>query len=138
MRSMFLFIRCLLRMPTHWVIWVGGLVLANLILPLVLLLRSGESQVEAVVVLGFFLLGAVAQMLLFSRLGFVRFLGLGHFGWLVMLPWLYLRYPDPAASSPLIRWWIVSVLVLNVVSLLIDISDVVRYLKGERAPTVSC
>ena len=137
MKILLKFISCILSMPGHWVVWIAGLVVVNLLLPLFLVATS-HVVLAPLVVIGFFLLGAGIQMWIFQRLGFVRLLGLGHFGWFLMLPWLVLQYPEPLVSSTLFGWWLVSILVLDGVSLLIDVVDVVRYLSGDRAPSVAC
>ena len=82
------------------------------------------------------LLGASVMMTLFSHRGYVRLLGVAHFVWIPMLPWLAVRYQHADAGS-LFGLWILSVLVLDGLSLIIDIVDVIRYTRGDRAPTVT-
>jgi len=63
-------------MPIHWRIWVGALVTTNMVALFFL------SHVEAWVVLIAFMLGAVTQMYMLAKKGFVRLLGLGHVYWI--------------------------------------------------------
>jgi len=121
----------MLLLPTPWVIWVALLVLFNLILPWFFI-----AAVEAKVVLVAFMPAAFIQMAIFSRRGFVRLLGVGHFVWLPMIPWLWARL-ELAEPTTYFLYWMTVVIVLDSLSLLVDIVDVVRYLLGEREPTVT-
>ena len=129
MNAMIDFFRTMLLMPRHWLAWIALLIAANAVAPLFFL-----DTVEGKVVLAAILIGAVVQVAIFARLGFVRFLGMGHIlVWVPMLPWLYGRLALAPAGGPLAKW-ITAVLVLDFLSLLIDFSDVFRYLNGERQP----
>lgn len=93
------------------------------------------SRIEAVVTL--VVLGA--SMLLMSwmtaRWGFTRLLGLGHVLWVGLVPWLWIRMSvEPVSSS--FSLWLRLVIVVNTVSLLIDVLELVRYVRGERSETV--
>lgn len=122
------FMRHVARMPMPWPLWVVVLFAANMTAVVFL------PRVEAWVVLGGLGIGALAQMGLFARVGFVRLLGLGHVHWLPMVVWLSGRLN--VTTDPAMRWWMLSVIAVCGVSLAIDTADVVRYLRGERAPTV--
>ncbi|MEW6320532.1 MAG: hypothetical protein AB1635_05540 [Acidobacteriota bacterium] len=127
MRTMADFMRHVMAMPMPWPVWVALLFLTN---------AAGVAflpSLEARVVLASLALGAVAQMALFARFGFVRLLGAGHAPWLAVVPWLLLRLPD--TSGPLAAW-VTTVIVACSVSLAIDIVDVLRFALGEREPTV--
>jgi hypothetical protein len=129
MQTMIRFMQHVMRMPMPWPLWVAVLFLTNMgavaFLP----------RVEAWVVLGGLGLGAMLQMGIFARLGFVRLLGLGHFHWFAMVPWLLSRLDTIA--DPLMYRWVVAVSVACGISLAIDTIDVLRYLRGERAPAVA-
>jgi hypothetical protein len=86
--------------------------------------------VLASVVAGFFL-----QTAIYSRLGFVRLLGIGHVFWLALVPWLAARLTEVGLTSAF-GYWIAAVVVIDGISLVIDAADVARYLRGERSPTV--
>ena len=88
------------------------------------------------VVLATALLGALAMVMIYLRLGFVRLLGIGHILWIPMLIWIGtdLSKLEPDA---LLRSWLSLLQAVNTVSLVIDGVDVVRYLRGERKPHYS-
>lgn len=124
------FNRSLLAMPKHWVVWLGLLLTANLVGPF-FWLGAPEAQVTLLA----FMLAALLQMVIFRRLGFVRLLGAGHSPWLFLVPWLAVGLGSAGLHSAF-DYWVLSVIVLNGLSLVIDAADVVRWLRGERAPTV--
>lgn len=131
MRVMMDFNKTILLLPKHWAVWVGLLVIANFIAPL-FFINLPEGQV----VLGAGMIAIVIQMVIFARLGFVRLLGLGHSPWIALVPWLWVRLDAAGLEGPL-GYWMAAVIVLDCASLIIDVVDVVRFLRGERAPTVS-
>ena len=128
MRLFAVFFRGLMALRKPWIVWIGLLMAANGIAPLFFL-----GTVEGQVVLAAGMIGFAIQLAILKARGFVRLLGIGHAPWLVMLPWLAMRL-EAAPEASMFAWWIAAVLVLDLLSLLIDIADVVRYLRGERAP----
>lgn len=108
--------------------WIGLLLVVNFIVPLFYL-----GSIEATVVLVCGLVGGGVQMWLFGRLGFVRLLGLGHAPWVPMVAWLLSR-PTPMPTGDGFALWLWSVILVDSVSLAIDTTDVVRYVRGEREP----
>ena len=124
------FFRHMFSMPKPWVAWLVVLMLANL-LPGALHFQSLEGRV----VLGTFILAAMTLMALFHRGGFTRLLGLGHFYWIPMVAWLWMRF-DGLPTEGGLRPMIAAVMIVNTLSLVIDVVDVVRWLRGERDPTV--
>lgn len=90
---------------------------------------------EAQMVLCAFLLGGLFMSIAEYKLGLVRLLGLGHSLWLFLLPWLYFRLAQ-LPEGGLVTCWVMSLIAINSLSLIIDILDVIRYLRGERAPLV--
>ena len=124
-----LFLAHILNMSLPWRIWVAILFMTNagavFFLP----------RVEARVVLGGLLLAVFQQNIIFTRLGFVRLLGLGQFHWVAMLAWLAIRLDTTPGETFLYRW-VVAVIFCCGLSLVIDTVDVVRYLLGAREPTV--
>ncbi|MDA1315928.1 MAG: hypothetical protein O2968_21605 [Acidobacteria bacterium] len=52
-----------------------------------------------------------------------------------MLTWLLLRL-DSISDEPWLHRWVLAVTIVCGVSLVIDTIDVVRYLRGEREPTI--
>jgi len=128
MKAMIGFFLTLLTLPKAWVAWVMLLMLANMILPLFFL-----GTVEGKVVLAVFFFGAFVQTAIFSVKGFVRLLGIGHIAWVPLLLWLWTRL-DFARAGSLFRYWLVATIIVVSLSLVIDVTDVVRYLRGERDP----
>ena len=124
-----LFLKHILHMPLPWRIWVGFLYMTNV--GAVFFLPGMEARV----VLGGLLLAVFQQNIIFTRLGFVRLLGLGHFHWIAMLAWLVIRLDTIPVGTFLYRW-VVAVIFCCGLSLVIDTVDVVRYLLGAREPTV--
>jgi hypothetical protein len=126
--TMVRFVRHVMRMSMPWPLWVAVLLATNMGAIFVL------PRVEGVVVLGGLGLGAMLQLAIFERLGFVRLLGLGHLHWFAMVPWLLSRLETIA--EPSMHGWVVAVSVVCGLSLVLDTIDVVRYLGGERARAV--
>jgi hypothetical protein len=90
-------------------------------------------RTEAWVVLGTGLLAATIMTVLHAKLGYVRLLGIGHFVWIPMLIWLVFRL-DHIQEGTLLYGWLLTLIVMDTVSLLIDIVDLVRYVRGDRTP----
>ena len=130
MKAMIDFMRTMLTMPKPWVGWVMLLMVANMVIPLFYL-----GTPEGKIVLGAFLVGAILQTGIFSAKGFVRLLGIGHIAWIPMVAWLWTRL-DAAPEGSLFRYWLLATIVLVSLSLLIDAVDVIRYLRGERDPSL--
>ena len=125
------FFRCILRLPAPWIAWVAMLMAANGMFPL-LYITTPEAQIT----LAAMMLGAMIQMTMYARMGFVRLLGVGHVAWLFLVPWMWLRLEGVPADG-MFRNWMLAVIVLSSISLLVDIVDVARYTMGDRAPQVS-
>lgn len=128
MKVMIDFFRTMLLMPTPWLAWIGLLMAANLVGPLFFI-----ETLEAQVVLAAIILGAVIQTAIFRAKGFVRLLGMGHVAWVPMVAWLWTRL-DQIEMSSAFGYWVLAVMVLDSVSLFIDVTDVLRYIRGERTP----
>lgn len=128
MKAMIDFFRTMLRFPKPVVAWVMLLMTVNMVIPLFYL-----GTLEGQVVLAAALLGAILQTAIFAARGFVRLLGLGHLAWVPMVVWLFTRL-DAAPAGSFFRYWLLATIVLDTLSLLIDASDVIRYLRGEREP----
>ena len=118
------------RFSFGWRIWFWILVLANVIGPLFFL-----NRLEAWVILGAYALAGAVIFFLHRRFGWVRLLGLGHFPWLVVVPWLASRYLTTSPRGAL-GGLMLAIILIDGTSLIIDIVDVVRYLAGDRQPIV--
>jgi hypothetical protein len=127
MRALVDFLKNIFNMPMAWWPWMAGLPLINLSSIFFL------PRTEAWVVLGTGLLAATIMTALHAKLGYVRLLGIGHFVWIPMLIWLGFRL-DNILEGTLFQAWILTVMAMNTVSLLLDIIDLIRYLRGDRTP----
>jgi hypothetical protein len=120
----------ILAMPKTWLVWTILLVSANLVSPWFFL-----GTLEAAIVLAGFILSLTLMIILYARYGFVRLLGLGHTPWLLMVPWIWSLLDQAKAGEPF-YYWLLTVVVLDSVSLIIDVVDAIRYWLGERKPTI--
>ena len=120
--------RGLMRQPPIVVAWVGLLVLANGVAS-----AFFWHTLEANVILVTFGLGGVLMEVLAWRQGFTRLLGLGHVLWLGLVPWLVTRVSLHEERAVVL--WLTAVIVLNSMSLVLDVRDVVLYVQGDRAPS---
>jgi hypothetical protein len=120
--------KTMLIMPIHWQAWLGILVTANIVVPMFYI-----HTLEAQVILATAIVGLMIMAFIFSMKGFVRLMGIGHFGWLPLVFWLGMRLEHAPADS-LLGYWLMTVIVLDSLSLFIDTTDVLRYVKGKRQP----
>ena len=123
--------RTMLHMPRPWVAWLAVLILVNLAGGLYYF-----GSLEGKLVVAAFFGAIIVMEAIFKAKGFVRLLGLGHIFWVPLVPWLWLRYADAPADSGF-RTWLAAVMLMNTLSLIIDAIGVVRYARGERAPTIT-
>lgn len=131
MEAFLKFNRGIMRMPTPWKVWLLILVGANMIAPIIFL-----NRLEAQVTLATMLASMALMTILTARFGFSRILGLGHVLWIPLLSFLYPRLNSIPADDPF-GIWIRLLFVVNVMSLLIDAGDVIRYVSGNREETVT-
>ncbi len=130
MKTMFGFMSTMLLMPKPWLAWIGLLIAVNMVAPL-FFLATPEAQLT---LLGF-ALGGLSQMAIFGKLGWVRLLGVGHLPWVPLVIWLLFRVQSGEAAGAFALWlW--ALIVLDGISLVIDTVEVVRFLRGDRAPTL--
>ncbi len=128
MKTMFEFTKTLFVNGVGLAVWMSLLLLANLVVPLFFV-----TTVEGQLVLVAFVASALSMMAIFASKGFVRLLGIGHVYWVPLVPWLWTRLPGFPPDDPF-TVWMTAVIILNGVSLIIDVRDVGRDLAGERAP----
>ena len=131
MKLMMDFTRALLSMPKPWVAWMGLLILVNAVGSLIYI-----GTTEGVVVLLAILASLLLMMAIYKARGFVRLLGAAHIFWVPLVIWLLARYGE-APEDGAFRFWLLSVIVIDIASLILDGWDVLRYLRGERAPTIT-
>jgi len=127
MKALVDFLRNIFKMPVNWWPWMAWLPLINLASIFFL------PRIEAWVVLGTGLLAATIMTVLHARLGYVRLVGIGHFVWIPMLLWIAVRL-DHISEGTLFYGWLLTVIVMDTISVLLDIVDLVRYLRGDRTP----
>ena len=108
-------------------IWAILLVLVNVAAVFFLDTLYGQAALAAIV------FGVVVMVAIHMRCGFVRLLGIGHILWIPMLIWFAVEIPTLEPGS-LLRNWMTLLLIFNSISLIIDAIDVMRYVRGERAP----
>jgi len=125
------FMRGMWRFPVGVKLWLFVLMVVNMIVPLIYF-----DHLEAHIVLIAFFAGAALLVVLTGKFGFTRILGLGHFLWIPLVVYLISRLGSYPATTPY-GLWMRSVIVLNSISLVIDIWDVVRYARGEREEIIA-
>jgi len=111
-------------------LWVGLLVIFNMIIPLFFL-----DRLEAQVVLAAIMASMLLMTLITSTTGFSRLLGLGHIVWVPLLFFLW-THLDQIPSDDGFGVWVRALMAINATSLVIDAVDVFRYLAGERMEIV--
>ena len=110
--------------PRAWNVWLVGVNLACLYF---------IHHIEAQVVLATTVAAVLAQAVIHARIGFVRLLGIAHLMWVPMFAWMATRLSDTAAY-PDLQTWLTVLFATNAVSFLVDAVDVMRFVRGERAP----
>jgi hypothetical protein len=110
--------------PRLWCVWLVGVNLACLWF---------ITQIEGQVVLAVTAIAVAGQTVIYQRIGFTRILGTTHILWLPMFAWMATRL-DTIMGEPSLANWLVLLFVTNVVSIVVDTIDAVRFLRGERAP----
>lgn len=110
--------------PRLWCVWLVGVNLACLWF---------ITHIEAQVVLAVTGFAVVAQTLIYQRIGFTRILGSTHMLWVPMFAWMATRI-ETIAAKPAFADWLILLVATNMVSLIVDAIDAVRFLRGERAP----
>ena len=111
--------------PRLWGAWLVGVNAACL-----LFIQHKEAQVA----LGAVGVAVLAQALIYQRKRFIRLLGLTHVLWLPMLTWIVLRLDTVPREESAFHAWLVTLIVTNAVSLIIDARDAARFVLGERRP----
>lgn len=111
-------------LPRLWCVWLVGVNAACLFF---------ITHVEAQVVLAVTAIAVAAQTLIYQRSGFTRILGSTHILWVPMFAWMATRI-DTILATPALANWLLVLLATNVVSLIVDATDTVRFVRGERRP----
>ena len=129
MKSMIQLNKQIFAMKFPWNLWVGVLALVNMVGGLVYI-RTPEGQMAlACLMLAFLIMCGI-----YVKKGFVRLLGLGHLiAWTPQVVW-YAQVVLQGNAEGWFMYWLMSVIVVNGLSLVIDFVDVVRYSLGEKQP----
>ena len=112
-------------------LWVGLLVIFNMVIPLFFL-----ERLEAQVVLAAIMASMLLMTLITSTTGFTRLLGLGHIFWIPLLFFLG-THLDQIPPDDGFGVWVRALMVINAASLILDGVGVVRYWMGERTPIIT-
>ena len=135
MNSIINFISDVLAQPIAVQLWVLWMTVAIFIVP-GLLLRHESSRREGKVILASSIVLAVLMLLWHAQVGYTRIVALPHILiWTPLLAYLYSRRKNLASPS-LVRWLTTALVLTIVVSLAFDVTDVIRYILGERAVRV--
>jgi len=118
------------QVPVGWRIWLAVLLAVNMAAPLFFL-----NHIEALATFVAINVCAFTGAFLYKQQGFTRLLGLMHWPWIILLPFLWMRLDSVSSSEPF-GIWIRAVLVLNILSLILDVVDVIRYATGDRQPII--
>lgn len=110
--------------PRLWCVWLVGVNALCLFF---------ITHIEAQAVLVVTGIAVAAQTLIYERIGFTRVLGATHILWVPMFAWMATRLGTIAADPGLAHWLLV-LIVTNLISFVVDATDSVRFLRGERAP----
>ncbi len=129
LKSIITFHKGLLKMGPFVLIWIGLLVSMNLIIPLV----HFWPRSEAIIAVSVFLAGFMMLILLTHFYGFTRILGLGHILWIPLVIY-FLFHTDFSSLEQPLNQWMAGTILCNSISLVIDINDVIQYLRGDRTP----
>lgn len=125
------FLKGALSLHPFWRGWLLVLMGANLVVPLIF-----RDYLEARVIFGVFMVVAPLMMGFTAKFGFTRILGVPHFLWFGLLPWLVLRLEEVPLDSDF-GPWLRAVIAIDAVSLVFDVADVIRYARGDRSdPTL--
>ena len=111
-------------------LWVGLLVIFNMVIPLFYL-----DRLEAQVVLAGLMASMALMTLITATTGFSRLMGLGHIFWVPLLYFLW-THLDQIPPNDGFGVWVRSLMAINAASLILDGVDIFRYLAGERAEVV--
>jgi hypothetical protein len=125
-------------------IWVSILMLSNGVAPAVLLIweamspgATGLTGVAAPVMLTAFLLGPIIGAAVYPFTGMSRLMGLMHAPWLIAALVLYQQTNVGGVwqtPETIFDYWVYAALTTAILSLAIDILDVVRYAMGDKNP----
>jgi hypothetical protein len=120
------------QQPMAVQIWLNVLLVGAFVLPCVLLIWR-QSRIAGAATLGCSVLAAIGVIGIFSQLGYVRLMGLGHI--IFWTPIVFYLYRQQARlGMPTLPVRIIRAIILTVsISLIFDYIDLARYILGDRA-----
>ncbi|MFC1713356.1 hypothetical protein ACFL6S_06805 [Candidatus Poribacteria bacterium] len=125
------FMEGMTRSPVAVQLWVGWLGAVTMLCSTFFVILT--SRIEAVLILLASLFGAILMSIITEMKGFTRIMGLGHIAWILLVPYLLTRIKTADLSSVFGIWLVVAVVSMGI-SLVLDLIDVIRYLRGEKQP----
>lgn len=123
MRNPLRFFIELIRQPLWVSLWVLFLMLVNMAS-----LAFWQEAVAQLILLNF-LASAMLLMGLYSRYGFTKILGLGHFPWIPLLAYIVTQIPSAEASF---KRYLLVLSVSMAISLVLDTIDVWNYFRNRK------
>ncbi len=117
--------------PVGWRIWLAVLMFVNFFMPFVFYQRIEAQAIFLAAMIGVFI-----GLIIFKIQGFTRLLGLMHVPWFPLIYFLWARLNQISAYD-VFGIWISTVVLLNSISLVIDVIDVIRYIAGDRKRAVA-
>ena len=122
----------MLAVPVGWKFWLGWMILVNLVVSSFYFRRNQEARL----ILFSFLTQGVIILVIADTLGYVRLLGIAHvILWTPLMVYLFKRVTK-VRHDQLYFKYLITVIVTDCLSLVIDYVDVGRYVLGERQPYV--
>lgn len=112
--------------PVGWRIWLAVLMFVNFFMPFVF-----YQRIEAQAIFLAAMIGAFIGLIIFKMQGFTRLLGLMHIPWFPLIYFLWTRLNQISAYD-VFGIWISTLVLMNSISLVIDVIDVIRYIAGDR------
>lgn len=114
----------ILKFHPGWQVWVGFMVMLNMVVPLFFL-----SHPEAQLTLLAMMAGGMTGLLLVKIQGFTKLLGLMHIFWIPLVIFLLGRV-HAFDSASLFGIWLWAVIAINCISLIIDTADVITWYRS--------
>jgi len=119
------------QVSVGWRIWLAVLMVVNMVVPLFFL-----NRVEAVAIFVAINVSAFTGVYLYKQQGLTHLSGLMHWPWIFLIPFLWVRLDIVSAGQPF-GIWLRVVITLNIISLILDAVEVIRYAAGDRQPILS-
>lgn len=115
-----------------WINAIGPLLLTGIIC----LFINRKTRVLGLVSVALEFLGIVGVYFIHSKMGLVRLIGLGHIPFWLPLLMIYIRRLRNDPPQGIAKYAIIGLSVVLAISLIFDITDVIRWVAGERGSIV--